>query len=71
MSSVSTNGSFDADGKLDVLSLQGLEYVTGGKKPAAGGGNSAMSLCCQSCNSTVSQNNCGGKAAIFVDLYEI
>ena len=70
MSSVNTNGSFDADGKLDVLPLQGLEYVTGGKKPAAGGGNSATSLACVNCNSTVSRN-CGGKAAMFVDLYEI
>jgi len=71
MSSVSTNGSFHADGKLDVLSLQGLEYVTGGKKPAAGGGNSVMSLCCKSCNNSTVSGNCGGKAAIFVDLYEI
>ena len=79
MSSVNSNGSFHADGKLDVLSLQGLEYVTGGKKPAAGGGNSAtslacvnsaMSISCVNCNSTVSRN-CGGKAAMFVDLYEI
>ena len=71
MSSVNTNGSFDADGKLDVLSLQDLEYVSGGKKSGGGGGvNSAVSHSGVNCNSTVSRN-CGGKAAMFVDLYEI
>ena len=72
MSSVNTNESFDADGKLDVLSLQDLEYVTGGKnKGGGGGGNSTGSVSCTGgCNSSASWH-CGGKAAMFVDLYEI
>ena len=67
----SSNQSNREQGKLDVLSLQDLEYVSGGaKKGGGGGGNSAISLSCLACKSTVS-NNCGGKAAMFVDLYEL
>jgi hypothetical protein len=68
----SSNQSNHEQGKLDVLSLQDLEYVSGGAKKGGGGVNSAVSLSCNSCNSTVS-NRCGGggKPAMFVDLYEI
>ena len=69
MSSVNTNESFDGEGKLDVLSLQDLEFVTGGKKGKRDGGiNSVTSIGCNSGVNSVTSNNCGGKAAMFVDL---
>jgi fructose-1-phosphate kinase PfkB-like protein len=72
MSSVNTNESFDSEGKLDVLSLQELEYVNGGKKkekPGGGAGNSTASVACNGdLNSTVSYKCGGGKAAMFMDL---
>ena len=70
MSSVNTNETFDGDGKLDVLSLQELEYVNGGKKPKPGGagGNSTTSIACTGGVNSVTSIKCGGKAAMFVDL---
>ncbi len=72
----SSNQSNHEQGKLDVLSLQDLEYVAGGAKKGGGGGgkgggNSTGSVSCTGgCNSSASWH-CGGKAAMFVDLYEI
>ena len=68
----SSNQSNREQGKLDVLSLQDLEYVSGGaKKGGGGGGNSTGSVSCTSgCNSSTSWH-CGGKAAMMVDLYVI
>ena len=69
MSSVNTNESFDGEGKLDVLSLQELEYVNGGKKDKGGaGGNSTTSIACTGGVNSVTSIKCGGKAAMFVDL---
>lgn len=69
----SSNQSNHEQGKLDVLSLQDLEYVSGGAKKGGGVVNSTTSASCTGgCNSTFSiACGGGGKAAMFVDLYEI